>query len=571
MIILILFISSLSAQDISPQELKDRFTSTIKDGWVENKMADSPNVKKCIDDNKITPEDLENVQAADAKQAKAVDCFNKLNLSAEELKKLETSLGLGGLKLVEGNDTKKMTEYLTKRLQRALYGENNQLLDGFVKIKRKNQATASSLKLVDQKIFVDLYEMQMGKNIVFEISKYCYRDLQYNFAQGMDKKIEAVSMIGPQTKENEVADFTDEPPKTATTSEGSKKVFEQLNPSVSDDLQHGFISGCAFTMKLLCAVYEKKPTEKRGELSCLTLKNLRAYRNTLATLQSEGYKKLWTDIASGKGFNRKVPGDQYNPNQDGQTFDDLTSLTSKDVQAAYGEDTTNVTSELKQKGCDQHPETPDCAKFFFKANEDVMIKNAETKNKMAIEFEKQKLDKITERKSLKEYLNQRGYTDLIAELETLTTPIDAFINDKVFPRFKAEKQAQFEQLAGSFERKQIKEKDTVGIKKVDNYITEIKNKKNQLSELVTFNNVVMSYLSICTDPKAKSGADCDPKAMARYTSAGRREVEGMTGEMEGSTQQYFETYSKEVTAGKGKQGSPAGFLNLVEGFLAPKK
>jgi hypothetical protein len=568
MFILFLFVQLIFAQDeLTPEEIQQRYSSTLKDSWVEEKLAKTPKIKDCIDKNKITKADLAN-DGAKTKRDAALLCFKNIKdqLSDDDLKNLEKSLGAGDLKITEGKDSKKMLDYLSIRLEKALYGVDQSLYEG---IKDKG---AKDLKIVDQKVFVDLIEIQLGKNIITEISRYCYRDLTVNKNSTLSYKIDKIKKAyDPKNPSNlTITDFEDYINDSDPNKNESKGLDDLYSQNVKQLEGVPFIAACTEIMKGLCNLYTADTAIKpaNGQKSCMVLSNLRQYQKNLKLIQSDGYKKLWANMQGGHSFGQITTAGNYDGNKKGESLDDLTALTSKDVENVYGKDQDKLAEEINNLGCNATPEKAECEKYFYNESESLVVENAKTKNELAILFEKKVIDKIKKKEDLNAYLEKKGYLDLIEKYKN--QDVSQNILDEVSKRIEAEKKASFEELAQSFERKQIKKGALDNKAKVDNHIAEIKNKKNNLGELVAFNNIVMSYLDICTKPKTNpdGSTGCDGNNSSRFVSAGQREIDGRTSEgLTGQTELYFKNYASDLKGKQGSDGKPEGFLNMIEQLL----
>ena len=91
--------------------------------------------------------------------------YDKDGKQVFEKEKIDTlKLNPTSVKITSGNDpsVKALREHLSKQLSDALYGELN-----------KNEGKMTKRKLVDHQTFYDLFETQVGQNIILAVSDYC--------------------------------------------------------------------------------------------------------------------------------------------------------------------------------------------------------------------------------------------------------------------------------------------------------------------------------------------------------------------------------------------------------------
>lgn len=150
--------------------------SQIKDYEVVQMIKETAEFRDCQEEYPFVASDdptqrTQKLQAAEA-------CFKQKlsnNTDADRLKKLSEALDLQSYKLVKGNSAKEIQEYLTNKMIEALTGVDPAEED---ERKIKENLKFGKKKIVDQSVFIQLYKTQLGKNALFEISRFCFEDLR---------------------------------------------------------------------------------------------------------------------------------------------------------------------------------------------------------------------------------------------------------------------------------------------------------------------------------------------------------------------------------------------------------
>ncbi len=146
-------------------EASRRHISTVVESRITRQFTEVPQIEECAKQFKVTQEMVEdpNRQAeVKSTQLAASNCVrDKLSqVSDTDLEKMSENLGLKQHGLIKGTGSKAITEYLSSRFQNAFFAENKQ---------------GKLVPMVlDQKMFFDLYESQLGKSVLLEISNFCY-------------------------------------------------------------------------------------------------------------------------------------------------------------------------------------------------------------------------------------------------------------------------------------------------------------------------------------------------------------------------------------------------------------
>ena len=162
----------------------------LKDLENEEDLKNSQQFQKCREKYKIGESKNSGDRTAALKEAtKCLDGEIK-NKSPEELKKLSDALKLQHYGMVSSNNVKEIQGYLTDKLEKALTGVDPRDIRE-AKSKKEYYEAVKRKKLVDQSVFIQLYKTQVGKNALYEVSRFCFE----NFRLKDGKKEKGTSFI----------------------------------------------------------------------------------------------------------------------------------------------------------------------------------------------------------------------------------------------------------------------------------------------------------------------------------------------------------------------------------------
>lgn len=545
--------NNLSAQDY--ERLGQRFVSTIKETQVDQQMLSVGPIQKCLDDNRITETDITQNSGAEAtrKRQAAATCLQTQfqNVSDGDLEQLSTQLDLQNFGLVQGKSRKVLTDFFTERIQSALYGTG---------------ATGEQLRMrdntiVDHKVFNDIYESKLSKNFLLELSRYCYQDLlpvssgsaatanspsYYSSWQSIisTRSCDFQKSLSDLSQSCFPSKVTDESPALVSSSTTDiYKAFADALPSSGSqgDLLQRMFNTCTSLVPKLCTTYTycselnrtganqaevrarypefNAPNQvyvcpqgsKLGEKSCTMQAKIKSYRDNLLVLNKtkEDYEDLNTDPRKAYRLNRET-NPVYDPGgvSADRSIESITTLTSSDLNKVNTEMVEQYNEEFTRENCEQNPENKQCEKFFYSNEEAVKFANQELTYLAATEKEKAEIRKLRgDNKKLKEYLENKGYKDI---LEKLNGP-NANENDiiaLVQERFSAERSASFSSMEEAFKKKQLitETTDQGKIDKAKGVKDSFQSEGERFNQLLLFNNVVTSFLEVGTGDNARSNS-----------------------------------------------------------------
>jgi hypothetical protein len=503
-----------------------QFMTVVKDVEVERLIGSEPAFNKCRDENKFEKNDLKK----QAKIAAATKCFNAYLSSRPEgdLKKLASNLKLEEYGLTQSKNVNEISSYLSGKMHKALTGVSPTDKD-YGKQKWEDK------KIVDQKVFIELYKNQLVKNSLFEISRYCFENLRKTtqttstdfgsywkigelaVKDGPIKDVPVVSM--------NIADLTDvgDPDGKNIFFDGKmmnvdlkdeKVVYEKLVSGLTSGaekiepvLYEAFFPFCRAVIAPLCQIYrDSKPTTPkpgdpvkltRGASSCLTITKLESIRTTLRN--TEKVSKQFLEMEDKGTFALKM---LKNPKVFGQdasdaSLDELTSVGSADFLKEADNDKL---SDLETK-CATNVQDPECEEFL-KINDglDKATSTIETEMILKRELETARVKNLNDQ-SLKDYLKENGHFDLLERMALTGADhlTDDMVKEEIKKFYDAKAAAEIEALKFKVGKRQMNETEAGKIDKVGQIkenITNSKEERVRLAQVVMFNNIITSQLNL---------------------------------------------------------------------------
>ncbi len=545
---------SIFAQEITDDEITKQHLTLIKDAEVELMLDQTPEFNDCKKDYKFDAKDDGTKKNDKLKQA--TDCFQKklTNQGSDALKKMAENLNLESYGLIKSKTSADITEYLTKKITKSLTGVDPDEKDPkkiLASLKWENQ------KIVDQKVFLDLYKNQLVKSALFEVSRYCYEDLE----------------IAGQTKDNKnfqdywknslnfKADPNDSTKKIADISNISdtgssrfvnvaqvkdindkKEVYDSIlkgitASQVSTKTHQDFLKFCQSSIKQLCDDFKKNtnkdptnpnapiiadtqsrgrsgqqntstpppppPSMTKGANACLTMGRLESIKSALK--KSDLVAKQFEEMGPGKSdlalqmvTNPKIY--ERGKGKDEESLDDISNMTSADMLNTQEQ---NNLQDLEKTCSLPGANDPACDEFLVKGDGlDKAIHNLEYNMNLKREIEVARvidLKKNNSIKELEEYLKENNMFDLLEKITTLS-PTDLELEIRRI--YDARKIAEIESLKQKVGKRQISDDEYNNLKpsdkadKIKNNITDAKEERARLAQVVLFNNIITSQLEL---------------------------------------------------------------------------
>lgn len=483
-------------------DIKNEIVSSVQEVQISKTLQDSIEFKECRDKYQLGKND-------DVQQA--IKCFqDKIKgRSQEDLAKLSNALGLQRFGLVSSKSQKDLTEYLSNNLYKSLTGVDPETKDLKTMVE---QMKFGKMKMVDQKVFVDLYKTQIIKNSLYEVSRFCFENLRINdptrsqnsFIEHWDTDL---------NKLNASKDITN-PPLTDAGAKGFgnfsdtankeaiyKNMLEGMGVNQASNLKtlENFFMSCGAKIVPLCNVFREKvksggdTSDKTGANACLTEAKLQASRKAIADIG-----KLQQQF-SGEDFTTKmlVTINNINTNNDAPNVDELTNYSSADVLSG-GQSENKKQQDLQDK-CIKDPGNTDCEEFLRVGDTAAKMQhNLELDMSFKKEVELKRISKIKNKeKDLITYLQENGHLDL---LEKIKNKEKVDIEKEIAAIYDAKRMAALDEMKEKIGSRQISEDDTKNnTAKSENIKANALHSKEErvrMAQVVLFNNIITSSLKL---------------------------------------------------------------------------
>ncbi|MGE3609479.1 MAG: hypothetical protein AB7I27_07820 [Bacteriovoracaceae bacterium] len=547
-------------KELSERELKNKFISVIKDHQVGSSIEKTSQFQECRNLNKFG----DNSKDAQA----AVDCFKKKieGQDPKALEKLGNDLKLHEYGLIQSKNVQEISNYLTNKMYESMTGVKREEQD---KKKLIESMKFKNKKMIDQKIFVEIYQSMVAKAALYEISRFCFEDFRIDAGTTISNYTDQVSLIHlPNMKMNDSGN-----PKFASSIDVSnqqtiyKDISSSLGP-VDTDKMYDVFSTCFNSINDLCKAYvDKSPSKPSIDVSkltgkaCITKDRLQEMRKAHANaiLIQNQFKQMSGEdvaIALDKAQNPKF----FNPGYDkNSSIDDLTNISSKDMLAG------NSGNSQKDKDCLAHPENPDCEGYVVvDDSKEKVLHDNEMELKFKRELELAKIKKM-DKANLPQYLKDNGYLDLAEECEKNGCPN---IEEEMKKIYEAKIQATQKALTDSIGRRQISEKEAQGEGKknaISQNIKDAQEEKARLAQVVLFNNIISSKLTLKQGDQER-----------RNINSLKKEITDLNSGPDQIQQQFFSGLDKSIGQDSGNGNNDGAikdmkFLDTVLGASGDKK
>ncbi len=608
--ILILTFSAF-AQEITDEEISKKHLSFIKDAEVEKMLDQTPEFNDCKKDYKFETKDGE--QEKSKKLKDATDCFQKklTNQGADALKKMADNLNLESYGLIKSKTSADITEYLSKKITKSLTG-----VDPDEKNPKKILASLKweNQKIVDQKVFLDLYKNQLVKSALFEVSRFCYEDLEIagktkdnenfqdywknslNFKSDPNdatKKIANISNISDTGSSRfinvaQVKDINDK-----------KEVYDSIlkgitASQISTQTHQDFLKFCQSSIKQLCDVFKNNTNQtpanindpitadtqsraknsstniSKGANACLTMGRLESIKSALK--KSDLVAKQFEEMGPGKSdlalemvTNPKMY--ERGKGKDEESLDDISNMTSADMLITQEQ---NNLQDLEKKCSVPGANDPACEEFLVKGDGlDKAIHNLEYNMNLKREVEVARVIDLKKNKSIKEleeYLKENNMFELLEKITTLS-PTDLELEIRRI--YDARKIAEIESLKQKVGKRQISDdefnklSDSDKAAKMKNNITDAKGERARLAQVVLFNNIITSQLEL---------QDKDKNSLGRNVGGWNKEKRDLDNNFDSSKVENFfgDVISDAEKNGSKSEDTSIGGSGIIDMILGKK-
>ncbi|HXH31602.1 MAG TPA: hypothetical protein VNJ01_12380 [Bacteriovoracaceae bacterium] len=508
------------------EDLSKKAIAMVKDIEVQSMMEKTSEFNDCKVKAKF--EAKEDERERELKVKAAQDCFLKKlanNTDKDALKKLSESLGLESYGLVQSKNMKDIQNYLSNKMYKSLTGIDPEEKDR-QKLIDSMSFNAKDRKLIDQKVFIDLYKAQVIKNSLYEVSRFCFENLRTTKAPNSAATDFATHWAhsGDIYDAFKIADLTDTnstPFGTSGTGSSKEDIYKNIFTSIQGANQtvasfNNFFFFCAKQINELCEVFEANVAASpqagmsRGANACLSRSKLKDYKKALAVSKdiSKEFDQM-SEASFSLVVSGKTPPKFFGRNSsETESIDYLTSYTSQDLLEGGASKDSRL--EEKQKKCEKTPELSECEEYISIGDGlDKVKHNYQVKMALQKEVELARVRALVsgDQKNLEEYLEANGYFTILDNVKNKTPGYD--IIKAIGDSFEAKKVATLQALQLKMGSRQMSQKDGRDSVKVNANIaknaTVSKDERTRLAQLVLFNNIITSYIILNrTDGKGKN-------------------------------------------------------------------
>ena len=547
---------------LNEKQLSSKFVSAIQGTNLEDTVYNSGEFKTCADKAKFDPSKKRDDQFMEKAEADALTkCFKEVvsKKNPDEIQKLSSSLNLQGYQLVRSNSVQDITSTLTNKLYKKLTGID--LDDSKANLQKRIDSLKFSnpdRKLVDQKDFMEMYRIELGKSALYEISRFCFTNLRRESANAPTdsfanhwvfsnytnpaEALRGITAINGGKDVSQITDVSSTGFGTLSGSTSEKEIYGKIKDSiyaggqVSDATTAGFFETCMGLINPLCSEYRKEvsgapeassSTVRKGSNACLTQQRLIAIR-TAMTQTSAVIDDVQT-LATGKGIKLSKEMSLYNPTDAQTGYNAVTTLSSKD----FLDEKNKINQDLVTK-CDPQtgdPSTEECKQFLIQDDSyKKAIHDTEVSLRLKGELEAENLLKLKNSGNLETYLEKSGYFDLLTEYRKMKEGGNA-VDDDVFRNavtkyFDAQRKAALENIQASVGKRQV-EKESSAQDVSDSIKLNVQasqEERARLAQVVLFTNIVTSSLSL-----QKKGQDGKLQELGKNTTGIKAEISSING------------------------------------------
>ncbi len=427
-------IAQTSQREVPTTADGQAIVSQIKDVEVTQMISETAEFRECREKYPFVASDTDAKRSQKLQAAET--CFKeklKNNTDPDKLKKLSEALNLQSYKLVKGNSSKEIQEYLTNKMVEALTGvdpaeKNEQELKESLKVENR--------KIVDQSIFIQLYKTQLGKNALFEISRFCFENLRNNNPPpnstnfinhwSTNTTFSDINPADPATIQAAVASvndfgnekfgsFTDTTDKSKIYGDIFKSIQGNAGPEQKQNIQQfikSYFLNCGILISPLCDKFKNRqnpsiPTNSQlgiglttppsstpatgttsgqtnasnptstpsneGAAACLTLNRIREYK--IAIANTDKVAKYFDEQMQGGNnlsqFMKGLNGEPIKIFGSGSDSQEATidDLTNNTASSILQGDLADQLAQDKAKECEESPELSKCEGFVYQTEE----------------------------------------------------------------------------------------------------------------------------------------------------------------------------------------------------------
>ena len=450
--------------------------------------------------------------------------------SAEQIGQISDRLKLETFKLIPSRSVLNITKYLTAKTYKSMTGVNLDDVEQQDKTNYIKSMKFGTKKMLDQQQFFELYKNQMSKNVIYEISRFCFESFRNsssptnstatNFLEHWEdlkdfgtKNPTGITPTDIPTKSFDVAAQTTSPDAETSYPLIVQSIVGTGNGSNFDpDKLSNFFMYCGAQINELCKSYEAtcpKATAttgpstactatQPGAKACLTKTKILAFRRALAASEES-----LREFTSNNGNNAILALDRnsvlkrYTGGQAGQgeqTYNQLTNTASIDFfKATESEDNKKAEDCAKNGGndCDEFSIVDDSVEKIRYNSDLVYAAKRQAEIARIRELKGQSLDEYLE-KNYPDIKKRKDDGDLQKSGLTL--------EDAIAQRWDSQRDAIIAEVQTRIAPRQISEaqaasapaKEVAAKLNATTALTE----KARLSQVIFFNNIISSSLQL---------------------------------------------------------------------------
>lgn len=388
-----------------------------------------------------------------------------------------------------------LEEYFSKKLSQALYGDVKKDLVKNVgkKLDKKKH------KVVDHRVFHDIYENLVSKKVVADISSYCirvdYTDDLFLLAKDEKKEIE--------TNKNRLSTEVEKHSKEWD------KCFVKLKETCYDNSDY-------------CDLYDpstqkseyddcKERLDKSETKACTVMRSVRSARQALIANKhvmnvyrdSKEEDHISGSIALGHSNSDEIDVSAYDPNDEEVSPDKITTFSSGEILHEANKFSSSNQEEIEKMAECYNEETgevvdPEACEEFLNTNRD------EQQRAVAEVFVRgkavsQQIKNMEDEDQIRDFLKEEGRSD--DEIDALVEAYDNVedLRAEINSRYEKEQDALIKEMSSLVNQttaagEEIDPKKDLGtIKKIHRELTQ---REETFKQMVHYNNVMASFLTI---------------------------------------------------------------------------
>jgi hypothetical protein len=266
-----------------------------------------------------------------------------------------------------------------------------------------------------------------------------------------------------------------------------------------------------------------------GAAACLAESRINNYRKALADVKKveKQFEEMGNDSKIADALLSGEPIKLFKSGVgDNDSINDLTSATSSDfLEGGYEKDSN---AKKKAEECEQNPELANCEGFISEGDElDKAKRTVELEMTLKREVEMARVRKLVQgdEKPLREYLEENGHFDLLNGDRFKTITADEMARE-IGLSYEAKKIATLEQINRKLGKRQIAKGEDPDVIKDNalNVVKESKEERSRLAQVVLFNNIITSYLTL----KRKDANGDELPGGGRNINAWKQEEKSLT-------------------------------------------